>query len=727
MSKLTSPLSIVEVVETLSNISDLEFDRNIGIAQKHEFVLQNEKIDYKTVNWLHQKDANLTLRSIKETFRVILHYLHQFYDKEYSYVTDQKTVDEIKTIMVLVAEAAKKIDRYAELSHYRKSVTQLKEYKQLQDFYLTRIDRKIDEGTLGKWILGLSIGKEKQERSSSLSVFFPTENLDEVQHIFIDLETVKKDSEYELFFIRKEDETRFFNSRLLRNIKLICDFETYFREHKGIDPLEGLLHWQDRILHTCSKAILKSLEGQLGQFFHEIRQVKTQEAVVLLNKALLALLLSSHSQNLLKHHPIKSCGEYFEDFQSFFKEVLKSNTYQKWLSPSFQERNYLGSRVVDIVQMICKSIYTQLEGLKEMVPIIHRLIKEASQTVPQEQIEQIEKSGKLWKVLAHDYAMMTQLMKKHPNGPLLKVLTILEENAFHVFHPLMQHNIPQKLYRLVINDQSVTNIRLPSPTSQEFIHTVSIDEEFKCWLTQNQREGSRHLLINLQDRTSWREYARCKALEKLQNQYEGTLVTVTLAVDTNFYHQLTPYHQLNQAEHFFKTFKEQLLNEESGFFFPAKLSQEVLSSFIDSAFLFIHHIFFSNKNVLPRENRLDFIEIFYLFLQLKLIEWIEPHTFSLTSKDSIDQSMIYNTELFLLLKIVVGKGLQAKDREFVNFMLYAPTLLMRERLILLDSFNRMLGALKTIENGKEEKGGELAKGMKKCFPFLFKNFSLITD
>ena len=55
-----SQLSIIEAVETLSSIADLEFDRDIGVAQKHEVILGDEKVSYKTVHWLHKEDAQST-------------------------------------------------------------------------------------------------------------------------------------------------------------------------------------------------------------------------------------------------------------------------------------------------------------------------------------------------------------------------------------------------------------------------------------------------------------------------------------------------------------------------------------------------------------------------------------------------------------------------------------------------------------------------------------------
>ncbi|WP_068467936.1 hypothetical protein [Candidatus Protochlamydia phocaeensis] len=702
-------LSIIEAVETLSSIADLDFDREIGIAQQHEFVLQDEKIDYKTVHWLHQADASSTVHLVREIFRVILHYLRQFYRKEYGYVTDQKTIEGIKTIMVLVGEAAKKLDKYTHLFHqaHKKSVTEFKEYKQLQEFYLSKIARKIDEGVLGKWILGLSLGKWKKQKSIEAATS-RAKTLAETKHVFVDLETVKKDTEYELFFIRKEDGSRFFSPRLLRNIKLVCDFGDYFGEKKGIDPLEGIAHWHDRILHNCARQLVKALGSRFQHFFHDIRKIKNQELVVILNKALMALLLSSHAQNLLRHNPTKSCSEYFEDFQTFLREALHNRTYQKWLVYPPKEHNHIAHDLLDFIHTICRHLYANLQGLEEMVPIIHKLVHESHQMVSREHVEAAKESKLISSRLGGDYTAMMKLMKRHPNGPLLKVLAILEENAFHVFDPLLQHNIPNQLFDLYMQDRRISHLRLAAPIYQEFINKAIVDEEFKGFLRGYSQPGleRKHLLINLQDRTSWREHARCAALEDLQHRpgMANALCVVTLATDTDFYHQLTPYHQVNHVHTFMEQFKEHLQSEYSGFYFPSSIPRQELLQFIDKAFEVIHRVFFSNKNVLLREHRLDFIEIFYLFLQLKVIDWVSPDSFSLTCKDGIDIGEAYSIELFTFLKLMSGQEWTEADWDHLNFMLYAPALLIRERVMLPERFNRMLSALRTIENAQAEFG-----------------------
>ena len=195
--------------------------------------------------------------------------------------------------------------------------------------------------------------------------------------MFVDLETVKKDTEYELFFIRKEDGSRFFSPRLLRNIKLVCDFGSYFGERKGLDPLESIKQWQDRIYHTCAREILKALGGRLDKCFRTMREVKGHELVEVLSKALFALMLSSHAQNLLRHNPAKSCGEYFGDFQFFLRDALETAIYQRWIAYPPKENNHLAHELLDSVHTLCRAMYANLEWSADMIPIIQGLIQEA--------------------------------------------------------------------------------------------------------------------------------------------------------------------------------------------------------------------------------------------------------------------------------------------------------------------------------------------------------------
>ena len=330
--------------------------------------------------------------------------------------------------------------------------------------------------------------------------------------------------------------------------------------------------------------------------------------------------------------------------------------------------------------------------------------------VSKEHLEQVEMSKKIWNRMAAEYAAMSKLLKHHPNGPLFKILQILEEESFHVFDPLQQHNLPNQIFDLYSQEKRYAFIRLPAPIYQEFINKAIINDEFKDFLLYNSQETIRrkHLLINLQDRTSWKEHARCAALEELQkiSEFKKAIHVVTLAIDTDFYHQLSPYHQVNHAQLFKEQFKELLLDEHAGYYFPPEINKNAFALFIDQAFEAIHRVFFNSKNVLLREHRLDFIEIFYLLLQLKLIEWIQPDSVSLTCKDGIDIGPAYSAEIFAFLKHINNLDWTEADWEHLNFMIYAPALLIRERIMLPERFNRMVSALKSVESAKHEFGAE---------------------
>lgn len=727
-SRSHTNLSIIEAVETLSSIADLEFDREIGIAQRHEIVLQDEKIAYKTVHWLHEKDASETVTLVRDTFRVILHYLRHFYKKEYGFVTDPKTIEGIKTIMVLVGEAAKKLDKYTNLFQqaHQKSITECKEYKQLQEFYLSKIARKIDEGVLGKWILGLSLSKIQRPTVVETTLIPATKEikLPDTKHVFVDLESVKKDTEYELFFIRKEDGSRYFSPRLLRNIKLVCDFGSYFGERKGLDPLENVRQWLDRVLHDSARSIIKSLGHHLDHYYQELAQVSNQEIITSLNKTLIALMMSSHSNNLLRHDPLKCCAEYFDDFQLFLRETLQTSTYQRWLAYPPNANDVLAHDVLEMIQTMCRTLYSGLHGLEDLVSIVQSLIHESTHQQSPEHQKEVEFTKRKWNRLASDYSAMVKLLKRHPNGPLFKVLELLEANSYQFFDPLMQHNLPNSFFDLFISNKRVENLRFAAPVVQELITKAQVNDEFKGFLRSYQANEGTHLLINLQDRTSWMEHARAVALEELQNHgdLKDVVRVVTLAADTDFYHQLAPYNQMNHADIFIEQFKEHLKGEGSGFYFPSTLNKEELNAFIDRTLKSIHKVFFSNKNVLLREHRLDFIEIFYLFLILKLIEMTQPTSFSLTCKDGIDIGPLHSAEMFIFLKMLnENTAWSEREMEYLNFMLYGPALLIRERVVLPERFNRMISAIKALENTQHELKDQFGAYIQREFGPLFKS------
>lgn len=695
-------LTIVEAVETLSNIADLEFDRNVGIAKKHDLIVQDKPLSYHTVHWLHRKDGEVTVDMVREIFRVILNYLRHFYKNEFARIDNQQAIEGIKTIMVLVGEAAKKLDKYTALFQHthNKSVTELNEYKKLQEFYLNRIDRKIDEGLLGKWILALGKKKEKKVPGQLIG-----KKSAQTKHVFVDLESVKKDLEYELFFMRKEDGTRFFSPRLIRNLKLVSDFGDYFGEEKLDDPLLSTSIWHDRVAHACAQNIIRSTRKHIEKFYRDATQYQERDFIELLNQTFMALMLAANPHNLSHDPSKKNCQGYFQDFQLFLRQCLHSKEYQHLIAYPPQKSSKVAVSLLETIHIVCLALYTQMNGMQELLSFIHGLIHEAHE----EDKSPAEKSmPQISGQLTNDYRALTKLLKLHPNGPINKILEALENGSYNAFDPLIQQNIPAQLYSLYVQDHRCLFARWPSPTHQEFVHKAVVIEEFKAFLRGCLHEHNikKCLVMNLQDRGTWKEHYRCKAIEELQNQesFDKHIDVVTLAKETEFYHQLAPYHQENHADAFMKQFKAQFEDESCGFWFPDPIRKALLKGFIDEAMQAVHRIFFSGKNVLLREHRMDFIEIFYLFLELKIIDLVKPDIMGFCCKDGLDVSLSTSSQLFIFLKFLNQERLSEMDREQLELMLYGHCLLFRERVMLPERFNRMVSALKAIESVREHFG-----------------------
>lgn len=696
-------LTLVEAVETLSNIAEMEWDHSLGVAQNRFVALQGEKIPYRTVQWLHRRNAKETLEIVKDVFKVVLNYLKHFYKNDYSLVTDSKTLDGIKTIMVLVGEAAKKIDRYTKLFHEKhpQSVTDLKEYKQLQEFYVRKISRNIDEGVLGRWILALTQRALKEKKVKLVARKIP-----EIKHVFVDLESVKKDTEYELFLIRKEDGTRFFSPRLIRNIKLICDFGKYFGKEVEKEPLLDLPIWRDKEAENNAKWILKIATRELEVFYKEAFSFKNKELVGMINKAVMALMMASNPHHLISANATKTCCEYFKDFQIYLREALNAKDYQKLLAYP-PKSNGTDRAILQLTHCLCKGLFTSQCSLKDCKEFIHSSLEEGRKAHSKEHELASKKSGAIWCRVGADYSALQKILRSHSSGPLDLLLQEFEVGNYTFFDPYFQGNTGCLLYTINENGKKIKNLRLPCPTHQEFIHKAEIIPEFKGFLRSLNKE-SKYLIINFQDRTSWKEHARSQTLEELEKvpEFSKHLTIMTLPKDTEFYHQVAPYSEDHQVVTFLAHLKEHFKDPLSGYHLPKEIEKVLNSHWLDGIIENTHKIFFSGKNVLTREARLDFIEIINLFILLRAIDIIKPDFLSLCCKDAVDTSMTQNVLFYSFLKLITGKEITEEEYGLIDLILYGPSFIYRKRSVNSDRFNRMLSALKTIEAVKNEVGAK---------------------
>jgi len=216
------------------------------------------------------------------------------------------------------------------------------------------------------------------------------------------------------------------------------------------------------------------------------------------------------------------------------------------------------------------------------------------------------------------------------------------------------------------------------------------------------KNSQNFLLINMQDRTSWQEHARCHALENLSNHphmIEGFEVC-SLTKHTPFYHQVEEYHDLSSAKEFMSLLQDQILNAaECGFYFPSNLGAIYIQDFVKNCVGLIHEHFFGKKGILSRKNRLDFIELLYFFLTLKMIDRISPTQMSFSCKDAIDTGAIAGAGFFAFIKLMSEDSVWSLEEEdFFVWMAQSSALMYRERLVRFEQYERMLSVLELLDS-----------------------------
>jgi hypothetical protein len=442
--------------------------------------------------------------------------------------------------------------------------------------------------------------------------------------------------------------------------------------------------------------------------------------VAAINKALMALMLAADARNLMQTATGKCSLNYYADFHDYLRAALNSQEYKRFLShPPGSDQRFFNS-LINLSHVLCTSFFLKVGSRREMISFIHLLIEKGSKGAKIE--SQTASPLSLWNTLLDQDDNIRFLLKAYPNGPLKKTLRMFSDDTFlEGFDPIGQQNLPEQLYTLIGEEVHITCMRLPSPTMQQFINKATVIEEFYGFLRS--LKNQRHLLINLQDRTSSHEYARCNALESLSKdkEFPSALVTVTLSKSGDFYLQSGNYLVVNEALEFMRQLQDQIASaEQCGFYFPPEVDRDEILRFSDVAIKTIHSVFFAGKDLLLHKNRLDFIEIFQLMLTVKLIEMFNPDTISLTCKDAVDTGAVASAELFAFLRMMNDPSHWSKqEKDFLLWMLYAPALAVRERAIDSEQLARMVSALELVTAELEAHPHETVAAVAKLYKLPF--------
>lgn len=708
--KVKDLLTVQDAMDNLAAIVEIHMESPppLGIVKKYRIITDPEEFPHETVQWLSEEGSEAVLDILDVTYRTIHSHLVSLYENPEMNWQNEKTRKGVAAMMSLVGESADKIDAYLAYRLNRPTTQKTadrEEFKALQKFYTEKFTKKFGDGVEGEeaW--------EKEWRENEQAGF-----LDASKTGLKDFETVRSDKEYELFYIRNEEGKPYFNAELLRNIKLTCDFdmgEETFEE----DPLLKVRAMQDRDLHATAGQILGECHPPIVDFFRVAHKFPENNLVQALNMGILALFLAANPRYLLQNTLGKSCLQYFEDFHRFLRGAMRTAEYQKWIAYPPEESDKTAHMLLYLTHSLARAFIERIGGVRqEAIGLLHRTMRRGEE-IKQKGDQKILKGETVWNQFLLDDEKLRTLLAKFPNGPLFKILDLIreeqDEDTIIPFDPIGQENLPSRVYEIQRKGKKIEVIRLPSPTRQSYINKVEIVDEFRAFLRslQSDKPKRKHFMVNLQDRTSWKEFSRASALESIQKnaEFSSTFFILTLPKDTDFYTQINEYQNLNKAEDFLTVFREELGAPESGYFLPSHLSINELREWADRVFPAIHEHFFHSKNSLTRRNREDFIEIFHQFLILKCIDTIEPNSISFTSKDSLDSGAAQLGMFYGFIKLLISDFTDKEEQDFLRWLLYAPALFIRERAIDPERLNRTISALERFDGEMAERGKAIFK------------------
>ncbi len=697
-------LSMQEAMDNLAAVVgiDLENPPRMGIIQRHRLVTDADAVGPHEIVWLSGEGSEGILEILDMTFYTIHRHLVSMLESSEINWDDPKVLKGVEAMVALSADAAMKMDRYLAFRLDKELTQKVEErpsYQELHFFYHNRFVKRLKKSDKEIW----SEDWEKNEESSLLDLS---------KTGLKDFETVKRDLQYELFSIRNETGKAYFNPGLLRNIKLAC-FDIGKAVSFEEDPLLRVRAMEDRDLQASARQILIACDTVIADFYKAAKRLKEITLAQYLSESLMALFLAANPRNLIQNTSGKSSLSYFHDFQMYLRLAMNSDEYQKYIAYPEEAGDKTAELLLHLTHALSQAFFYRLGGVRqEAIGLIHRCMRKGEEADRKTSL----KGDTIWNRLLIDDEKFRSLLTLFPNGPLFKILDLIreEEPESMVFDPLLQNNLPQKVFEITGPSKTIHVIRTACPTRQALIHKAMIVEEFRGLLRAyaSVRPHKKHLMINLQDRTSWQELSRCQGIEKLQNnaEFSGQLAVVSLPKNTDFYHQISEYMNSNDAKDFIAQFKGQLSSpEECGFFLPAVLSGKEWTQFIERSLSFIHEQMFDGSSTLTRRNREDFIEIFYQLLVLKCIELIQPDSISFSCKDAIDTGAGALASFFGFLQILSGE--MEKEVDFLRWLLYTPALFIRERAVDPERLNRAISCLEKIDEALGDRGAKLQKAL----------------
>lgn len=718
--KFIEDMTLVEAVDNLSSMADLDVE---NMKKEKEASKGGGKVTASPYRWLDFSDDEHTVENIKQTFRALHDYLKEIYHKDKDKLFDPEVQQGVRAMMLLAKEAAVNIDKYTDILRHgvaAKKAEELSEYKNLVEFYEKKLLKKFQKVADLKEFWEEEWGESEEDF------------LDIQKRGIKDIEAVKRDKQYELLYLKKEDGKRFFNDQLLRHIKLVVDFDRIIMSDFYDDPFVKIQKVQDKDAIASAKQIKQEILGHTGKFFKRHDHFKTSEFYTNISHAIYALCLASSHHNLIEEGGKKSCSQYFRDFLIHMDAAFTSTDYLRFEKEEFEELDVFIREMILLGYQLCGFFFLKVGSKDRSIGLINQL---ADKELPSGKKRVPRNSQHLWSSFFDENEHIAAVIRRYPNGPVFKTLDdFIDKERHRSFDPILQENYPRSLYHIFNDQLRISCIRVPSPTRQTTIAKAECTPIFKAFVNAVRHLGNsqKYLYFNLQDRTSWSEHARCSAIEKLPKDalYSDFLEVCTIAKDTTFYNQTEDYANTKSADDFKSLLKQQLLSgEECGFFYPKNIAIKYIETFVEKCVEMIHLHIFGNKNALSRKNRMDFIEIFYYFFFLKMIELQKPTHISFSCKDSVDTGPSTYAGFFAFLKLISDDfEWSVEEEDFFMWMMQNPAITYRERPIHLERFNRAVSAIAVFNAELDTAREKMLKDFSKLYETpIFKNLGVRED
>lgn len=605
--KVKDTISIETAMDNIAAAASLDMNGPIAIVDSR-LITSQEEIPEGETPWLEAEGADPVTEILDQTYRALFQHVLE-------------TEEDPETLMELVAESAHKMDAFlASRGQKEPSITERKSFNDLCKLYKERFEK-------------------------------PIEN---VETVFEDTATVLSDKDYELFYIRNADGEPYYTPELLRHIRVNCQLgpDKHFEE----DPLLKVRAMQDRDLHASASQIIHDCHHTMEDFFKISKDLEDNKLAEALGMACVALFLASNPRHLIQNTEGKSAFAYFEDFQQFLRQSMQTAEYQKKIA--YPEQNDgVAQLLLTLTHHLCRALFWRLGGVKlESIGLIHRVMRQGVEE-KQKKKETLPKGATFWEQLSLDDENYRTYLSAFPNGPVFKILDLVREEGDAIpFDPLIQGNLPSRLFELEKGNRKIACLHLPAPIRQYSIDKVEIADEFRGFLRASKKQ--KHLLVNLADRNSWKEAARSKSLERLQSNAEFgpalTVITLPNKVDL----------------------KSLRLEEGSSYFFPTAIRHEILTL----------------ANEMEKQG---LTEGLHELIVLKCIELSGCTSFSFTSKDAVDSGA---TETAALYGLVQRDFSSKQEQDFLRWLLYTPALFIRERPVDIEAFNHTISLLAWAED-----------------------------